>query len=415
MKTRKTASILLAALILAAALAPTAGAAYAPVSGGQVTFDQVLILPEGSTVPNLSFSYSIAPGTGIAPRIGMVAVFAGDDPAVSCSPTITPTVTFSSSSTFTDGSDTWAVVQGGKKAAVGTVTVDFTGVGFSKPGVYRWIVTEASTAASGTHYDTQTTSAGSVRRQRVLDVYVTQDDEGRLQTPEYLLHEIVDAPANYDPEDGSTPVAAGDKSYGFVAEFDGKFDLILTERVTGNQGSLDKYFQYEITITNLVANGEYRIEWVEEAEAKDPFKSDATSYPSETMKAANASDDNSDAAGQQWKASADGGLSKTVYLKHGQQLTVRGLPDGTNYTITVNREDYGVQTVKTPVGQEPIEGSDVTVEHSTGMHEDHQVDYILNKGIAIPTGVALSVLPGLALVMAAVFGLVWLRRKNREE
>ena len=94
------------------------------------------------------------------------------------------------------------------------------------------------------------------------------------------------------------------------------------------------------------------------------------------------------------------GTEAVYYLKNGQSLTIKGLAKGTGYTITEEYEDY-TQTV---------EG---TANGTIGT-EDITVAYTNNRGGAVPTGVMLTIVPGVIIVGIAIVGLIVFSRKKKE-
>ena len=140
----------------------------------------------------------------------------------------------------------------GKKFAVQTATVDFSGVTFTEPGVYRYVITEQeTTGAKAVSYDTQAQTPGS--KVRYLDVYV-EDVNNALTVSSYVMHETTAVVVNTDPDN-----KADDKSSSYVNEISTK-DLEFGKEVTGNQGSKDKYFLFELAITGAQANTTYSVD-----------------------------------------------------------------------------------------------------------------------------------------------------------
>ena len=63
---KRLSAILIAVLLCALLLAPAAAYAdntYTAVEGTSTTFNKYLIMDAGDNVPNVSFSFSVAPGT----------------------------------------------------------------------------------------------------------------------------------------------------------------------------------------------------------------------------------------------------------------------------------------------------------------------------------------------------------------
>lgn len=196
-----------------------------------------------------------------------------------------------------------------------------------------------------------------------------------------------------------------DKSDGFVNKLSPVFDLQFHKKVTGNQGSKDKYFKFTLTIEGLAANQLVTLDstakWT-----KEPSKTAATSYDADVMKAANSIDEDTkykygthefdtqtdaelaaidgekqlivdDTAGttgkwiydgnqydteaeaqaaaeatapskvvaplngQQLKADENGKIEKSFYLKDDEYIKVLDLKEGVTYKVDEDEEDYG--------------------------------------------------------------------------
>lgn len=444
---------------------------YNPVQGTRTTFEKALILDENANVPDLTFTFEINPGLAHNYSDGTMEVMSGDpddNDAVVGLPTVGSAVYKPGDATTTDpDDDLWVSLDENEKAAMKTVTVDFTSVQFKEPGIYRYILTENNDNVTGVSYDTQK-GEDATALTRYLDVYVVDeevDGSHRLAVSQYVLHEKEDDVVA-GTNKGSADVAnAGDelddKSQGFVNEF-ATFDLDLSKTVTGNQGSRDKYFEFTIHITGAGANAALDVDW-DDAQL-EPAKSAATIYNADKMAEANGRDDSTatdavaatewyyggetytsehdaiEAAtdgdgvvdedgitdngvaasegltGNQWVADEKGELTAIVYLKHGQNITIKGLASGAKYSIEEKNEDYKVSTVKTAGDRDPINGTVEKVEETTGMAEDHDVDYTNTRDGAVPTGIMMSALPGVAVIGlgAAGFG-IFAGKKNKKE
>ena len=463
---KSMAMVLALAMALALCVVPAfaADSNYTPVAGATTTFDKVLIMDENANVPTIDFEFSIAPGAAIAYDVNgqKIAVYAGDNPAVNGVPTMSGTA--ANKVSFAPGhatvtSHASATIDAGEKAAVETVTVDFSHVTFAEPGIYRWLINETSADQQGIAYDTQAKVAGS--KQRVLDVYVTDDGHGTLAVSSYVFHEDISSP-DMSADFGSGEVASAgasvaDKSKGFVNEYS-TYDIDISKAVSGNQASRDKYFKFEVAITNAGPNVDLDV--VISENAKDPAKSEATIYDAPVMKAANIADDDNAVANQQWRTDAQGAVSKFVYLKHGQDIQIKGLAAGANYTITEVPEDYKPSTLLvkgvdvaaveatewyyngvtyaslaeaqaaseadggahgdiTNNGREAVQAERVNgtaaVVSVSNMGEDHDLDYTNTRNGMVPTGVVLSAASGLALIGIGGGAILFASRKRKED
>lgn len=453
------------ALVLCMSLAAPAFAvdtSYTPVSGTTTTFQKALILDENANVPDISFAYSIAAGTAVPASAGVVEIIS---PSAATGVTGSPTIGVADynpgDATVTSAGG--VTVDSGEKASLKTLTVDFTGVTFSEPGIYRYVITETSAGQQGVSYDTQADTAG--QKTRVLDVYVT-DNNGSLQIEGYVLMETaVDVSADADTL-GSDEYDNAIKSVGFVNEF-ATFDLTVANNVAGNQGSRDKYFEFTIEIENAGANTNLDVDWSGAVGAQNAVKAASTVYAAADMQTANQADDNTGSSavpatewyvdgdtehpygsqaaaeaavadpeftgagvitdngvaattgieGNQWVTDGTGAVTKTVYLKHGQQIVIKGLPSGATYTVTENNEDYIASTSQTKGSADPItEDDNNEVEEATGMAADHVVAFTNTRSGAVPTGIMMSVLPGVAVLGLGAAGLAFgASKKNKKD
>ena len=357
------------------------------------SFNSVLLLSENSSVPNATISYSIAPGTGIAavPGTSMAVLAPSTDTGVTGTPTISNAVFSPGDATVTsvDG----VTIDAGEKAVVKPISIDFSDVTFAQPGIFRYVISEPSSGNNMT-YDTQLNdTTNGTRYQRVLDVYVVRNASDEYEIGGFVLHEVAGA-----VNEGET--TAADKSSGFVTEYN-TTGLTLECQVEGNQSSIDKYFAYTITMQNP-GNSAFNVaaDWANASGAQNPVANPATSYTNAVITAANTNE---------WTSNADGSMSKTIYLKDGQKVALDGIPVGTSYSVTVAEEDYGPSWV---VGSDNA-SNDATGNRTLNAVED--VVFTLVREGVVPTGVALSILPGVILMGAAAAFFFVMKNRKREE
>ena len=381
--------------------------AYAAVTS--TTVDVVLLLDKNASVPSTTTALAIAAGSGIAAVPGTSeAVLA---PTAANGVTGTPTI---GSAVFAPGDTTTTSVTGmtltaDEKAVVKSVPVNFAGVTFAQPGIFRYLITEP-TSGGGITYDTNLTdTTNGTASQRVLDVYVDRVDSGTNTTYEisgYVLHEKPNAPAE-------NATSASDKSPGFVNRY-ATSGLTLECQVTGNQSSVDKYFKFDITIENPSGTAfTTATDWSAAGDAQAPVANPASVYPVSTITAANTNN---------WASGSDGTLTKTVYLRNGQKVAVDGIPIGAEYEVTVTEEDYGpTWTIKegstlldSPSGGDPLDDTDA---HILGENVQ-DVKFILTRAGTVPTGIFMSALPGVAAVvfaMAVIAVIAVVKKRNSAE
>ena len=381
-------------LLMALSVVPAfAGNTYTPVEGTSTTFGVSLLMDAGDTVPNATLYYGIAAGTPISADVAneKMEVLAGITTATK--PSIANVVFSHSDIPTTSGTGL---------VMTHTATVDFTGVTFDEPGIYRYVVTESVSAA-----DIAAGIIGDVASSRILDVYVTDNGSGVLTISSYVLHATagdVALGSNYGSADVS---AAGDpvedKSAGFTDRLSAK-DLKVSLGVTGNQASRDKYFAVTVDVDGLRAGNTYVVSIANDGnENTNDGAADATSGTNSATIAANASKANATSVTGAQLASG-----VTFYLQHGQSIVIRGLAPDATYTITENAEDYSsaVMTGKTNSG---------TIGTVAGANKMIEAGFTNTRDGVIPTGVMVSVASGVVLIAVAIIALLILGRKKAEE
>ena len=382
--TKIMAILMVTALIMS--IAAISASAYTPVAGDDtLSFNKFLIVDEDARIPAITFNYTIAPGTAVA------ADSTNNKPAIIAG-VGTPTI---GSASFVSGETAYTTVQGtdevtldsGEKYAKKTVTVDFTNVEFSQPGIYRYVITESTNADNkAVSYDTQTSGTA---RTRYLDVYVI-DNNSTLEVSEYVMHTTADV-----VEAATSP--APDKSSGFVNEIT-SHDLTFGKEVTGNQGSKDKYFKYTLTISGAQANTTYEVD-LTGAEAA-PTQTAATVYDTMSNPAT-------------ITTGSHGVVTEYFYLKDGQYITVKGLPDGYLYELSELPEDY----TSTNGISAAVSGSTAyqdPVVNTTGVSADIKTGFTNDRSGVVPTGVLVTIAPfaiGILLFGALIIFFIAKRRR----
>jgi hypothetical protein len=402
---------MLMGMTLAAPVTPiaAAGTTYTAIHGGPVKVEKYLVMDKNANVPNVTFNYTIAPGAAQNASGTNAKVFAGNDAnAVAGTPTI-------GTATFAQGQQTWAEAQAisstgtqavsGKKDPVtldanqkyarSDIAVDFSGVTFKEPGIYRWLITEtASDATKGITDDSDNS--------RVLDVYV-EDDNGSLIVRGYVLHN--------NANDAAVPMeyAAGDpttKTNGFVNTYT-SHDLTLSKTVAGNQASHDEYFKFTLSISNAIAGTVYDVD-LQNADATT--KTNAINTTAHTNPA-------SLTVGQ------DGTITQEYWLQNGQSIVVKGLANNTSYSIAedktaMDNEGYTPSVVvtgdnKTTGNADIAFASDTYQISDNAITADTTAAFTNTKTGTIPTGIIMKVLPYGALIGVAVVAIILNRRKGQ--
>lgn len=392
-------------LLLVSLLAMPVSAAntnVAPTTNLQTTFNKYLVMDANANVPNAEFEFKIGAGTAVPATDDSPAIYAGivqqEGDAITA-PTVEK-ATFSynthhESTTVGLPTDDGTATEN-KKYATDEVTVNFSGIEFTAPGIYRYTITEVTPTQSGI--------AIEGTEPRTLDVYVQyKNTASEGEPPVYSESEL--EVSGYVLYNGTENISDANKSDGFTNTYT-TYDLTLTKKVTGNQGDRDKYFAFTVNITGAVAGTVYTVDLPE-------------------------TDNHEDNSTDPLTVGVGGSVSATYYLKHGQSIVIQGLTADTHYTIT--EDDYSSDGYSTAysveVGGEKVVQS--TTSNSTGdrkmsidkpdgtaITDDNVVTFTNSKSGTVPTGILLETAPYLILGAVVVAGLVVLfatrRRRTRE-
>ena len=437
-----------------------AGNEYEPVSGGTMQFEKYLVFDKQANCPTAEFSFTIADGTAIPANKSAhkAAIYAGnsDESVSNTAPAMYDAATNTANkAVFTNAKPVYESAQPtlntlGQKTTLTTdpvdlqngtkaysraeVTVDFTGVTFSEPGVYRWVISE--TALSSAQTDAGFTA--DTNSDRILDVYVadtgTQDSTTHkwgLAITGYVLHDS----ATFQPTDqagaGVTPTEPDvsenhTKAIGFTNTFDTN-DLTFSNTITGNQASHDKYFKYTLTLGNA---GDSTKLWVDitNADASTGQGNGATLDDYNNKTNPNSFEEDSTTHKRYVVTGSDGSLTKDFYLQYGQSIVVKGIPNNASYSIVEVAEDYTPSvtvtgdTINGKTGSTAVAGVESAGTSSTtytvadsALTADTTLAFSNARLGTIPTGVITSVLPGVMILVIAGIGVVMFARKKAED
>ena len=354
--------------------------AYTAINGpaNEFKFNKVLSMDKDANIPAATFSYSVSPGDAVPAGNGTVAVKAGVGTPIIADVVYTANEAASSSMTVNTSGDT--------KTATKQATVDLSGCSYTEPGIYRYIITESGTNTGVTNDPIST---------RTLDVYVQSNTDGNLEVSGFVFYEgtKTDAPS-------ATATTATGKSEGYTNTYSSYF-LEFGKEVKGNFGSLDQYFEFTVTISNVAPGAVFPVD-ISRADA-NPIANDAT----EVTLAANPT---------QITVGNDGTVTQKFYLHDGQYIKIKGVSADAKYTISENAHDY----TSSP-GIEAADSSDGTahtdaVSNTTGVSANTLTGFTNTKSAVTPTGIAnavLSFMPAILLALIAVFGIVFFSRKRK--
>ena len=241
------------------------------------------------------------------------------------------------------------------------VTVTFPEDFFKSVGIYRYKITQMIPANTGV------VAASSSPTTRYLDVFVQNKAGGTgLEVAYFVLA------SNANNTASSTSYT--EKSDGFQNTYN-SHTLTIKKEVTGNQGNRNQDFYFPITITNSEGT----------TKKYNYTKTGGTgTFTSET--------------------------SQTISLKHGETIEITGLTAWDTYTVSEAPADGYTTTYKIDTGSE----TPYTTALTDTISADRTITFINTKNASTPTGVILTFMPYILMILAGfVVASLFLRRKRR--
>lgn len=240
--------------------------------------------------------------------------------------------------------------------ATATGKLDFSGASFTKRGDYKFTIAETSSSNSSIYPVDDTT----------YDVYVQVTNE--LDSEEVPTGNLI---ATVIPKDElkftSEPILT---------------NLSLSKKVKGNNADINEYFEFEITFTRATNGDKYKVT----GQSKSGAATECTV-----------------------------GSTCTVYLKHGETVTVGKdgsldqIPVGVSYTIT----EKGATDYETKVdGTDGKATPSKTTEESSA---NNKTEFVNKKTSAVVTGVMLTVIPFIILLVVAGVGIIIIKKLKTKE
>jgi len=312
--------------------------------------------------PKTTFKFTVAPGTAVPAGRNQKAIYAGPANGVTLDKDVIASVPADSDI-------------GNEKITVGTTKLNvnesvFTKGEDAKPGIFRYVVSEAATDKDGNAYE----GVAYTKEQKYFDVYVTSDDDGNLEVSSYLF---VD---KNNPESKGEGVFTNDYS----SQHDTLKDLTVKKEVTGNQGNRNKDFKFTIKVDGAAGEQYY----VTFSDGKAP-----TTLVS--------------------------GEAKTITLKDNETAKIFGLSETDEYTVT--EASYADDGYKTTIDNEEKLTATGTIKkdteaRTTAANGDKNITVVNDKTTNSPTGIFLHVAPYIALIGAAIASsLLFFRRKRAKD
>jgi len=394
------------------------GMTYDPITGEEITIEKYLVMNESAITPAVSFHYEVVAGEAQKASGSNLEVYAGNDGNTSSGLPVIGTADFSynqeqfseaqasenSKIMLVEGANDSVELEEDEVYSRSSVSVDFSNVKFMEPGVYRYIVKEtyAIDLADEKEHDGSSMVSFSFDEDmtRVLDVYVVEDGEGALEVQGYVLHNsddnaTVDKEASYDT-----------KGNGFQNEYNTR-DLSFTKTVSGNQASHDEYFEVVLKIEGALPNTVYAVD-ISEADAST--KTNGVNTEAKENQSSITTD-------------ADGNAEATFWVQGGtsQSITVEGLPFGTKYSVSQNKETMGEEGYSTTITSTDDDPDNDPDNFTTGGDigggdpDEIKITFEDNRSGVIPTGIILSVVPGAAIVAGSAIGLIAMAAKKKDE
>ena len=362
-------TLLTLALVISLVAIPTTAATTYTAIDGSTTFETNLIIDAGTSVPTVTFAYSIAAGTPAAATTTTIEILASDVAAT------VGTAAFSSSDTTTAGTPDDAT-DAAHEYATKDVTVTFPAGSFTKPGVYRYVITQTTTNSDGVVVDTDTT--------RYLDVFVVANANDELSIEKFICRNVDSEQAiNLDDQnyaDNPDWTGIDPKSDGYTNSLT-QYDLVFSKAITGNQGDKNKRFTFTLNIADALP-GTYVVE-----------TTDVTGNPTSIT------------------VGTGGTYEGTFDLTDGSSVTVKGLNAGATYTVSEAEQDYTPSYIYN--GGASQDGD--SYSDNTGIAADSSLAFTNERDGSIPTGIIMASAPyviGLCLFGAVVIFMI--SRKKRQ-
>lgn len=363
---KKVSTVTAAGIMMTAMLGMQVSAAESSDSEAAVkknpTITKQITKESNIYAPKTTFKFTVAPGTAVPAGENQEAIYAGPANGVTLDKDVIASVPADSDI-------------GNEKITVGTTKLNvnesvFTKGEDAKPGIFRYVVSEAATDNDGNKYE----GVAYTTEQKYFDVYVTSDDDGNLEVSSYLF---VD---KNNPESKGEGVFTNDYS----SHHDTLKDLTVKKEVTGNQGNRNKDFKFTIKVDGAAGEQYY----VTFSDGKAP-----TTLVS--------------------------GEAKTITLKDNETAKIFGLSETDEYTVT--EASYADDGYTTTIDNEEKLTATGTIKkdteaRTTAANGDKNITVVNDKTTNSPTGIFLHVAPYIALIGAAIASsLLFFRRKRAKD
>ena len=320
-------------------------------------------------------------------------------------------------------------------------TIDFTGVTFKAPGVYRFKMQTTMSPASVSGLSSVDTA------DRYIDVYVNQNTSSTTDQDLLIAGYTIHKSANAIP-DVSANWASNLKEQGLSARYATK-TLTVTKTVSGNQGSKNQEFDFTLTITGAEPGATFPVKLYNETEIERIYEGiigggDPADYTDNELamvlgtvygigyvktnsrtglQTQNTVLDQSETGLDRdititkctLVANASGNATYSFKMKNGDTLILDNLTESVQYSITEANQDYNPSWSLTAATN--ANGTTNTVASRAIGAQSNEVAFTNTREVPVATGVVLAILPFAILTIAAVAAGVYItaRKKKAEE
>ena len=234
-----TALVMLLAFVLligTTAITASAETTYQSI-GGSTSFVKNLVVDADANIPDVTFSYSMRRGTAVQATDSNIEILVSETGGGTIG-----TAEFSNADTTntiaglpTDADHSNPTT--GKKYVQKSVSITLPNTSFTKPGVYRYEITEKTdNPLPGVTYDPDSI--------RYLDVFVVADESDVLHVQNYVFRKA----ATNIGLDGKYVSNPDEKSSGYINTLT-QYDFDFSKTISGNQGDKNKRFNFTLNIT----------------------------------------------------------------------------------------------------------------------------------------------------------------------
>lgn len=259
------------------------------------------------------------------------------------------------------------VAPGNDNVAVQTGTIDFAGTTFTKVGDYRFTVAETSSTDSTVYpLDSQTYT---------IVVQVKNELDANDVPTGNLIATLV-SQAEYT-------VSGTDHKGDIKFESDEPpTSFTISKSVTGDLADKDEYFEFCLLIDGLTG-ATYTVTGAHSTDGTNTVNSSTYTVDS----------------------------TDTIYLKHGQTVTISNVPEGTEYDI----EEQGAVNYETYIDGSSTDSKSAPTKKVTSANTNDNTSFVNNYEQVTLTGVFINVAPYIIVVAIAVLGIIFIRKTSRND